>query len=589
MTIPLIGFAPSAGAPVPSFGQQDGDGSADAFARTLTDFTNGKGEDSSATFGSAELTTSPSKAVVASGVNLPASGKSAASVAPTVPSTPEGAAAQLAPALPSAAASIQTAPPASTVAPVAPAVKSNTTAPVGVAPQPPTLPQGADAVSVTVTSSVIASVPQTPVAVTPTAEAVESESDDATHDSTKTQGPDAAAVEAAPALTVNTAALPTPPVATAHPRTAPEVAADEDARPADDEEVVRSHARGDAPVAASPAPAAAQQAAPAAVIPGATAPTLTANASTPAPVDAQAVPASVDATASVVSEQGASAAVQQPTARHRTPGAAGRPDTRATVGKPERQNAASKLPLAPQPVPAQLAESVQRFAVATDGDASALSADVPVEVSPSTATLPGNAPAVATATAEARIVSVEQPTANTAFAAPAAVQAGSTPAAPVASQPAVTTSAHVLPEQLGTPLLRVARAGNGEHIVTVKVTPENLGPVTVRAHVDGQNVKIELSTPNSIGSEAVKLVIADLRRDLAAAGVNATLTVGDHGQSDTGSRGNQQSAFQQESRRENQPGYQQPANGGRGNTRQSQDDGQNRRNHQPLSALDVYA
>ncbi|MGX5697395.1 flagellar hook-length control protein FliK [Agromyces soli] len=73
-------------------------------------------------------------------------------------------------------------------------------------------------------------------------------------------------------------------------------------------------------------------------------------------------------------------------------------------------------------------------------------------------------------------------------------------------------------------MVSLARRGRGEHLVSVRVAPEEFGPVTVRAVVgaDGQ-VRVELQAPSEAGREALRQALGDLRRDGAAAGFGATL------------------------------------------------------------------
>jgi flagellar hook-length control protein FliK len=72
--------------------------------------------------------------------------------------------------------------------------------------------------------------------------------------------------------------------------------------------------------------------------------------------------------------------------------------------------------------------------------------------------------------------------------------------------------------QLAKPLIVLAAAAPGEHVITVSVTPDNLGPVTVRAHVGADGMRIEMFAPNDAGRDALRTIMADLRRDLASAG-----------------------------------------------------------------------
>ncbi|KHL02416.1 hypothetical protein LK10_12485 [Sinomonas humi] len=77
--------------------------------------------------------------------------------------------------------------------------------------------------------------------------------------------------------------------------------------------------------------------------------------------------------------------------------------------------------------------------------------------------------------------------------------------------------------QIAKPVFTLAAAGPGEHIMTVKVTPEDLGPVTVQAHIGTDGVKVQLFAPTDAGRAAVQAALPELRRDLAAAGLGASL------------------------------------------------------------------
>ena len=111
-------------------------------------------------------------------------------------------------------------------------------------------------------------------------------------------------------------------------------------------------------------------------------------------------------------------------------------------------------------------------------------------------------------------------------------RAGETPF--VVTAPTATTSAPAagaatanapapLAQQLARPLFTLAQAGPGEHVVTVQVTPDTLGPVTVRAHVTAHGMHVELFAASDAGRDAVRQVLPDLRRDGAATGVTTTL------------------------------------------------------------------
>lgn len=113
-------------------------------------------------------------------------------------------------------------------------------------------------------------------------------------------------------------------------------------------------------------------------------------------------------------------------------------------------------------------------------------------------------------------------------AAPAPSPAAS--AAPTAASPAAPTPTAPLNTQLATPLFSLANAGRGEHVLTINITPDNLGPVTVRAHVTGEGVRVELFAPTDLGRDALRAIMPDLRRDLAGTGMNASLDLSSQNQ-----------------------------------------------------------
>ena len=96
-----------------------------------------------------------------------------------------------------------------------------------------------------------------------------------------------------------------------------------------------------------------------------------------------------------------------------------------------------------------------------------------------------------------------------------------------ASQPAPQTSAPLQP-QLAKPLFTLVGAPHGQHIMTLKVSPEDLGPLTVRAQIDAAGVRIELFAPGEAGREAVRGILPELRRELHDAGFGASLDLSDH-------------------------------------------------------------
>jgi flagellar hook-length control protein FliK len=97
--------------------------------------------------------------------------------------------------------------------------------------------------------------------------------------------------------------------------------------------------------------------------------------------------------------------------------------------------------------------------------------------------------------------------------------------------PAPTASTPVpLGAQLARPVFTLAAAGAGEHVMTVHVTPDALGPVTVRAHVGSEGVRVELFAPTDAGRDALRSILPDLRRDLTGAGLTGTLDLSSQSQ-----------------------------------------------------------
>ncbi|WP_156253701.1 flagellar hook-length control protein FliK [Pseudactinotalea terrae] len=103
-----------------------------------------------------------------------------------------------------------------------------------------------------------------------------------------------------------------------------------------------------------------------------------------------------------------------------------------------------------------------------------------------------------------------QPTPGTAAAAAPAAPAHPAPAAPLA-------------RQVGPELTALRTAPAGEHTLTLSITPDELGPVTVKAHIGSDGIRIELFAPE-LGRDALRAILPDLRRDLAGGGLpHATL------------------------------------------------------------------
>ncbi len=105
---------------------------------------------------------------------------------------------------------------------------------------------------------------------------------------------------------------------------------------------------------------------------------------------------------------------------------------------------------------------------------------------------------------------------------PAPPASGAAPATPPAPVPAAPLSPQLAPAMLG-----IRSAGPGSHTVTVSITPEHLGPVTIRAVVDADGIRLELIAPTDAAREAVRAAMPDLRRDLGEAAAGWRIDVAD--------------------------------------------------------------
>lgn len=147
----------------------------------------------------------------------------------------------------------------------------------------------------------------------------------------------------------------------------------------------------------------------------------------------------------------------------------------------------------------------------------ATAADTAPDAAPSSA---GSTPVVA---APAASVPATADAAGPTAAVTAPAHASPPPIAPTTPAAAAAIARPVLLPQIAAPVVSLAQAADGDHSLTLTVSPENLGPVTVRAHISGGAIHIELHAPNDLGREALRAVLADLRRDLAAAAPHASL------------------------------------------------------------------
>ncbi|MBB6404484.1 flagellar hook-length control protein FliK [Arthrobacter sp. AZCC_0090] len=102
------------------------------------------------------------------------------------------------------------------------------------------------------------------------------------------------------------------------------------------------------------------------------------------------------------------------------------------------------------------------------------------------------------------------------------------PATPGMATPAPQADPAKLLPQVAGRLFSLAAADPGKHVMTLRLSPEDLGPLTVRAHIDGSGVRIELFAPGEVGREAVRSILPELRRGLGESGFGASLDLSEH-------------------------------------------------------------
>ncbi|MBE0010809.1 MULTISPECIES: flagellar hook-length control protein FliK [unclassified Arthrobacter] len=146
----------------------------------------------------------------------------------------------------------------------------------------------------------------------------------------------------------------------------------------------------------------------------------------------------------------------------------------------------------------------------------------PQGMPPALAVLGAGSPRSAIPAAEPSAAGTLQPVAPA--AQPPAMQSAAAQTA-VSAPPAPPAPPVPLATQLYKPVFSLASASKGEHLITVRVAPDEFGPVTVRALVTAEGMRVELFAPTEAAREALRGMLPDLRRDLAAPGLHASLDV----------------------------------------------------------------
>lgn len=180
-------------------------------------------------------------------------------------------------------------------------------------------------------------------------------------------------------------------------------------------------------------------------------------------------------------------------------------------------SAAATVSAAPAPAPGAAAAATATTAPAPTPVVASETAAPAATTAPAPTTAPATTATSATTATAQTSTPDSLPTVAPLGSAPLTATPTAVPAA--ASAPAPAPVPQDFSTQLAKPIAALRGAAGGEHVLTVNVTPENLGPVTVRAHIGADGMRIELISPSEAGREALKAILGDLRRDLAGLGI----------------------------------------------------------------------
>ena len=192
----------------------------------------------------------------------------------------------------------------------------------------------------------------------------------------------------------------------------------------------------------------------------------------------------------------------------------------------------SALPVSGDPASAGTADLA---VTATPSTTLSAAAAAPETLASAASPSPSSA-ALAAASLEGDSVQPSRPAsrAPSARAADPATMPGAISLSPTSTPTATTATMAVAPPtpptpplnaQLAPTLFHLRSAEAGTHVLTLTVAPESVGPVTVRAHVGADGIRIELSAPTAQGRSALDAILPELRRDLSQGGMNSALSL----------------------------------------------------------------
>ncbi len=92
-------------------------------------------------------------------------------------------------------------------------------------------------------------------------------------------------------------------------------------------------------------------------------------------------------------------------------------------------------------------------------------------------------------------------------------------------------------KQLTAPLVTVLSAVPGQRTMNIHVAPETLGPITVSAQLGPSGLRVDLSAPTDAGTHALRVLLPELRREMAALGQGSVQVLSPENAASTGNTG----------------------------------------------------